>query len=72
VIGVGRTEVEEVEEVEEVDRINVYWVAMLARRRAVEALQVTPDHVLVDGKRRITGRRLSQTRLSAVMLLARR
>jgi len=35
-IGVGRSEVEEV------DRINVYWAAMEARRRAVEALQVTP------------------------------
>jgi ribonuclease HII len=54
-IGVGRTEVEEV------DRINVYWAAMEARRRAVEALQVTPGHVLVDGKRRIAGCRLLQT-----------
>jgi ribonuclease HII len=48
-------------EVEEVDRINVYWAAMEARRRAVEALLVTPGHVLVDGKRRIAGCRLSQT-----------
>ena len=54
-IGVGRSEVEEV------DRINVYWAAMKARRRAVEALGVIPDHVLVDGKRRIAGCRLSQT-----------
>ena len=54
-IGVGRSEVEEV------DRINVYWAAMEARRRAVEALRVTPGHVLVDGKRRIAGCRLSQT-----------
>ena len=54
-IGVGRSEVEEVE------RINVYWAAMEARRRAVGALQVTPGHVLVDGKRRIAGCRLSQT-----------
>jgi ribonuclease HII len=54
-IGVGRSEVEEV------DRINVYWAAMEARRRAVEALLVTPGHVLVDGKRRIAGCRLSQT-----------
>ena len=52
-IGVGRSEVEEV------DRINVYWAAMEARRRAVEALQVVPGHVLVDGKRRIAGCRLS-------------
>src|SRR5260370_13249146 len=54
-IGVGRTEVEEV------DRLNVYWAAMEARRRAVEALPVSPGHVLVDGKRRIAGCRLSQT-----------
>jgi ribonuclease HII len=54
-IGLGRSEVEEV------DRINVYWTAMEARRRAVEALQVTSGHILVDGKRRITGCWLSQT-----------
>jgi ribonuclease HII len=54
-IGLGRSEVEEV------DWINVYWAAMEARRRAVEALQVTSGHVLVDGKRRIMGCRLSQT-----------
>jgi ribonuclease HII len=54
-IGVGRAEVEEV------DRMNVYWAAMEARRRAIEALQVTPGHVLVDGRRRIAGCRLSQT-----------
>ncbi len=54
-IGLGRSEVEEV------DRINVYWAAMEARRRAVDALQVTSGHVLVDGKRRIRGCRFSQT-----------
>jgi ribonuclease HII len=48
-IGAGRAEVEEV------DRLNVYWAAMEARRRAVQALQMVPDHVLVDGKRRIAG-----------------
>jgi ribonuclease HII len=48
-------------EVEEVDRINVYWAAMEARRRAVEALTTIPAHVLVDGKRRITGCRVTQT-----------
>jgi ribonuclease HII len=50
-------------EVEEVDRINVYWAVMEARRRAVEALQVTSGHVLVDGRRRIIRWRLSQTRV---------
>jgi ribonuclease HII len=54
-IGVGRTEVDEV------DRLNVYWAAMEARRRAVESLQIIPGHVLVDGKRRIVGCPLPQT-----------
>jgi ribonuclease HII len=54
-IGVGRAEVQDV------DRINVYWAAMEARRRAVDALLVTPGHVLVDGKRRIAGCQLPQT-----------
>jgi ribonuclease HII len=47
--------------VAEIDRLNVYWAAMLARQRAVEALPLTPVHVLVDGKRRITGLKLPQT-----------
>jgi ribonuclease HII len=54
-IGIGRTEVEEV------DRMNVYWAAMEARRRAVAALAPGPVHILVDGKRRIAGCRLAQT-----------
>ena len=54
-IGVGRVEVSEIE------LLNVYWAAMLARQRAVEALALVPTHVLVDGKRRITGLRLPQT-----------
>jgi ribonuclease HII len=54
-IGIGRTDVEEV------DRLNIYWAAMEARRRAVEALPTTPAHILVDGKRRIAGCRVSQT-----------
>jgi len=54
-IGIGGTEVEEV------DRLNIYWAAMEARRRAVEALPTTPAHILVDGKRRIAGCRVSQT-----------
>jgi ribonuclease HII len=48
-------------EVSEIDLLNVYWAAMLARQRAVEALALAPAHVLVDGKRRITGLRLPQT-----------
>jgi ribonuclease HII len=54
-VGVGQAEVSEI------DLLNVYWAAMLARRRAVTALTLTPAHVLVDGKRRITGVRLPQT-----------
>lgn len=54
-IGVGRVEVSEI------DLLNVYWAAMLARQRAVEALALAPAHVLVDGKRRITGLSLPQT-----------
>jgi ribonuclease HII len=34
---------------------------MLARQRAVEALKPAPAHVLVDGKRRITGMKVPQT-----------
>jgi ribonuclease HII len=54
-IGIGRSDVEEV------DRLNIYWAAMEARRRAVEALPTPPTHILVDGKRRIAGCRISQT-----------
>lgn len=35
--------------VEEIDRINIYHASHLAIRRAVEALPVRPDHLLVDG-----------------------
>src|SRR5690242_10123380 len=34
---------------------------MEARRRALEALPITPAHILVDGKRRIAGCRVPQT-----------
>jgi ribonuclease HII len=54
-IGIGRTDVEEV------DRLNIYWAAMEARRRAVEALPTIPAHILVDGKRLIAGCRVPQT-----------
>jgi len=54
-VGVGEAEVTEI------DLLNVYWAAMLARQRAVDALKPAPAHVLVDGKRRITGVRLPQT-----------
>jgi ribonuclease HII len=38
-------------EPEEIDRINIYWAGLLAMRRAVEALGVTPEHVLVDARK---------------------
>jgi ribonuclease HII len=43
--GVGRAEVEEI------DRLNVYWAGILALRRAVLALPVRPDHLLIDARR---------------------
>jgi ribonuclease HII len=38
-------------EVEEIDDINIYWASRLAMRRAVEGLSITPEHLLVDGRR---------------------
>ena len=37
--------------VDEIDAINILHASMLAMRRAVEALQVPPEEVLVDGNR---------------------
>jgi ribonuclease HII len=39
-----------VAEVEEVDRLNVYHAGLLAMARAVAALSVRPDHLLVDAR----------------------
>ena len=36
---------------EEVDRIDIYQAGLLAMRRAVEALPVAPEHLLVDARR---------------------
>jgi ribonuclease HII len=43
-IGVGLAEVGEI------DRLNIYHAALLAMRRAVEALPVKPDHLLIDAR----------------------
>jgi ribonuclease HII len=43
-IGIGRAEVEEI------DTLNIYHAGLLAMRRAVEALPVRPQHVLVDAR----------------------
>ena len=37
-------------EPEEIDRLNIYRASLEAMRRAVEALDVRPDHVLVDAR----------------------
>jgi len=37
--------------VEEIDRINILHASMLAMKRAVEALKIKPELVLVDGNR---------------------
>jgi len=38
-------------EVDEIDTINIYWASLLAMRRAVEGLQIRPDHLLIDARR---------------------
>lgn len=37
-------------EPEEIDRLNIYWAGIAAMRRAVEALGVTPQHLLIDAR----------------------
>ena len=37
--------------VEEIDQLNILHASLLAMRRAVEMLPITPDEVLVDGNR---------------------
>lgn len=37
-------------EVADIDRLNIYHAALEAMRRAVEALPVAPDHVVVDAR----------------------
>jgi ribonuclease HII len=36
--------------VREIDRVNIYHATVIAMRRALSRLSVTPHHVLVDGK----------------------
>jgi len=43
-IAIGRADVEEI------DSVNIYHAGLLAMRRAVEALPVRPQHVLVDAR----------------------
>jgi ribonuclease HII len=44
-VGVG------IASVEEIDTLNIYWARMLAMKRAVDALGLDPQMVLVDGNR---------------------
>jgi ribonuclease HII len=37
--------------VEEIDTINIYWAGLLAMQRAVQGLQVAPQHLLIDARR---------------------
>ncbi len=37
-------------EVDEIDRINIYCAGLLAMRRAVEGLQASPEHLLLDAR----------------------
>lgn len=46
--------------VTEIDRINILQASLLAMRRAVTALHVQPEHVLVDGNRLPRWRYLAQ------------
>src|SRR4051812_23154835 len=43
-IGIGAASVREI------DRVNIYHATVLAMRRAIGRLGVTPNHVLIDGK----------------------
>jgi len=36
---------------EEIDRINIYRAGLLAMKRAIEALAVVPEHLLIDARR---------------------
>jgi ribonuclease HII len=38
-------------EPDEIDRLNIYWAGLLAMRRAVQALGVDPEHLLIDARR---------------------
>jgi ribonuclease HII len=37
-------------EVEEIDRLNIHKATLLAMKRAIEGLSITPEKILVDGK----------------------
>jgi ribonuclease HII len=49
-------------EPDEIDRLNIYWAGLLAMRRAVQALGVNPEHLLIDA-RRLRDLDVEQTRI---------
>lgn len=49
-------------EPEEIDRLNIYWAGIAAMRRAVQALGVIPEHLLIDA-RTLRDVPIEQTRL---------
>lgn len=40
-------------EVEEIDQINILQASLLAMKRAVEGLEIQPDHIKIDGNKKI-------------------
>jgi ribonuclease HII len=48
--------------VEEIDSLNIYWAGLLAMRRALVAIPIVVDHVLIDG-RKLAGLTTPQTRI---------
>lgn len=49
-------------EPDEIDRLNIYWAGIAAMRRAVEALGLTPQHLLIDA-RKLRDVPIEQTRI---------
>lgn len=44
---------------QEIDELNILQASLLAMRRAVEALSVQPEHVLIDGNKLVKGLSMS-------------
>lgn len=44
---------------QEIDELNILQASLLAMRRAIEKLQIQPDHVLVDGNKEPKGLQVS-------------
>jgi len=56
-VGIGHADVDEI------DSVNIYQAALLAMRRAVEALPMVPQHVLVDA-RKVPGLQMPQNQFN--------